>query len=314
MADSSIGMMDEAYFVGRREILQWINETLQLNLAKIEQTANGCVAIQMLDLLHPGRVPVHKVKWNAQSEYEFIHNYKVLQAAFSRIGINRHIDVNRLIRAKYQDNLEFMQWFKGYFEQNKPEVIEYDPVARRRTGKGGSDFEARMTSESKATSGRTRTTTKARKPPASSSRAPNQENSNTTNRDAASNRTTTTRKPVRQTNSGTASGVSEEVRSQEMQKLVQENAELRLGMEGLEKERDFYFEKLREIEILLQSLEQEGSENALITQVFDILYATTDEFEEPQEGTTNTNASNSNNEEGGGEFPNPPAVVQEETF
>ena len=56
MADSSIGMMDEAYFVGRREIIQWINETLQLNLTKIEQTANGCVAIQMLDLLHPGLI------------------------------------------------------------------------------------------------------------------------------------------------------------------------------------------------------------------------------------------------------------------
>ena len=54
MADGSIGMMDEAYFVGRREIILWINETLQLNISKIEQTANGCVAIQMLDMLHPG--------------------------------------------------------------------------------------------------------------------------------------------------------------------------------------------------------------------------------------------------------------------
>jgi len=54
MSDNTIGMMDDAYFVGRREIIQWINETLQLNITKIEQTANACVGIQMLDLLHPG--------------------------------------------------------------------------------------------------------------------------------------------------------------------------------------------------------------------------------------------------------------------
>ena len=34
-------MMDAAYFVGRRAILEWINTTFQMNLAKIEETASG---------------------------------------------------------------------------------------------------------------------------------------------------------------------------------------------------------------------------------------------------------------------------------
>jgi RP/EB family microtubule-associated protein len=34
---SNIGMMDSAYFVGRNEILTWINNRLQLNLSRIEE-------------------------------------------------------------------------------------------------------------------------------------------------------------------------------------------------------------------------------------------------------------------------------------
>jgi hypothetical protein len=37
MSVNNIGMMDGAYFVGRNEILSWINTTLQLALAKVEE-------------------------------------------------------------------------------------------------------------------------------------------------------------------------------------------------------------------------------------------------------------------------------------
>ena len=56
-------------------------------------------------------------------------------------------------------------------------------------------------------------------------------------------------------------------------------AELRSEMEGLEKERDFYFEKLRDIEIMLQELEDKGEGTELSANIFKILYATADGFE-----------------------------------
>jgi hypothetical protein len=42
----------------------------------------------------------------------------------------QHIDVPKLIRAKYQDNLEFLQWFKRYFE-GKWDKAEYRAKDKR---------------------------------------------------------------------------------------------------------------------------------------------------------------------------------------
>ncbi|KAJ0578215.1 putative microtubule-associated protein RP/EB [Helianthus annuus] len=51
---SNIGMMDSAYFVGRNELLSWINARLQLNLSRIEEAASGAVQCQMMDMTYPG--------------------------------------------------------------------------------------------------------------------------------------------------------------------------------------------------------------------------------------------------------------------
>lgn len=48
--------------------------------------------------------------------------------------------------------------------------------------------------------------------------------------------------------------------------------DLKMTVDGLEKERDFYFGKLRDIEVLCQ--EHENEENQFIVKVMDILYAT----------------------------------------
>ena len=64
---SHIGMMDSAYFVGRAELLQWINSTLQLSVNKIEETANGSVACQLMDVIHPNQINIAKARAPARA-------------------------------------------------------------------------------------------------------------------------------------------------------------------------------------------------------------------------------------------------------
>lgn len=45
--------------------------------------------------------------------------------------IKRYIDVDKLIKAKYQDNLEFLQWLKRLFEI-KYNGQPYDALGRRK--------------------------------------------------------------------------------------------------------------------------------------------------------------------------------------
>lgn len=78
MSGEAIGIMDGAFFVGRGELLAWVNEFLSLNVTKVEQCATGAVYCQILDAIYPGTVAMGKVKWNAKHDYEYVENFKVL--------------------------------------------------------------------------------------------------------------------------------------------------------------------------------------------------------------------------------------------
>merc|ERR1719283_410486 len=90
-------------------------------------------------MLFPGSIQVKKVKFNTKLEHEYINNFKVLQAAFKKMNVDKIVPVDRLIKGRFQDNFEFLQWFKKFFDANY-DGREYDAIGMRggeEVGSGG---------------------------------------------------------------------------------------------------------------------------------------------------------------------------------
>merc|ERR1711990_275607 len=102
----------------RNDYLRWINESLQMNLTKIEQLCTGAAYCQFMDQLFPGSIAIKKVKFTTNLEHEFISNFKTLQGAFNKAGVDKVIPIEKLVKGKYMENFEFVQWFKKLFDAN----------------------------------------------------------------------------------------------------------------------------------------------------------------------------------------------------
>eukprot|EP00300_Choanocystis_sp_HF-7_P030495 c39340_g1_i1.p1 GENE.c39340_g1_i1~~c39340_g1_i1.p1 ORF type:complete len:261 (+),score=51.13 c39340_g1_i1:55-837(+) len=255
----AIGMMDSAYFVSRSELLNWLNSTFALDYSKVEQCCTAAAHCQVVDAIYPGTVAMDKVVWDARSEYQYVNNFKILQKAFDRNGIKRHIDVEKLVKGKYQDNLEFLQWIKAYFDMKKGQVDpDYDPIARRSAAPSAASKPTAPVAAAGAGAGRRIASAKPRPAPAARPQA---------SRGAVSE------------------GGEDKKRIQELEAKLQDldiqAQEDQVNVDNLAKERDFYFKKLRDIEILCQQSPEPRPD--VVTDIIEILYAVEEGFEGPPE-------------------------------
>ena len=183
-----------------------------------------------------------RVKFNANTDYAYLENFKILSNTFRKHAIDRPLPVADLIKCKMQDNLEFLQWTKKYWDQYYPGG-DYDALARRKGQAAGA--------------------------------TPSVPGSRTSGAGGAS-----ARRPV-----AAGGGTAPRANSRQMGgiagsgALQQKNAELTETVQGLERERDFYFSKLRDIELLIQQAMEadpilEEDEGSLLKQIQTILYST----------------------------------------
>eukprot|EP00923_Selenidium_pygospionis_P032041 GHVN01056673.1.p1 GENE.GHVN01056673.1~~GHVN01056673.1.p1 ORF type:complete len:225 (-),score=20.83 GHVN01056673.1:295-969(-) len=214
---SSVGIMEGAFFVPRSELLSWLARDFQLSLSKVEQCASGAVYLQVVDAIYPGKVPMSKVNWAAKHEYEFVKNYKLLQQVFDKCEVKKFIDVDKLVKGKYQDNLEFLQWMKAFYDRQCFRDV-YSAVARRMLGLGPFPDWAKDNGLP-AAEANTRPCTASKGSTGGTSAAVSRRGSSSTGPLGAANPTAL----------------------KELKNLKEENLNLRTELETAERERDFYF-------------------------------------------------------------------------
>lgn len=75
--------------LSRHDMLSWVNDCLQSNFTKIEELCTGAAYCQFMDMLFPGSVAIKKVKFKTNLEHEYIQNFKILQAAFKKMAVEK---------------------------------------------------------------------------------------------------------------------------------------------------------------------------------------------------------------------------------
>ncbi len=219
------------------------------------------------------------------------------------------------MRAKYQDNLENMQWFKSFFEHNYAGQA-YDPILRRSKGRGADTTSAfaldaarrgpvaaeggdARGSRAGAAEGRANAagvlgasaTRRGVPGPLANSLAAGVGGAGlgkavgsggggggggggaVASPDGGGGARGGARASA-SAGGGGASAAAVAALTAQLARATERETELSASVEALEKERDFYFGKLRDVEIMLQSYD--GPDRATVDALFKILYATDD--------------------------------------
>ncbi|CAH1279963.1 unnamed protein product [Diabrotica balteata] len=255
--------------LSRHDMLAWVNECLQSSFAKIEELCTGAAYCQFMDMLFPGSVQLKRVKFRTNLEHEYIQNFKILQASFKKMSVDKIVPIDRLVKGRFQDNFEFLQWFKKFFDANY-KGTDYDALGARageQLGQGGSN----------APRGQS---LMLRRPNATPSAHVLQPQQTSPTKPKPAIRAMPKVNAVKPTAAKPISNRPQAGDAGKIDELANQVAEFKLTVDGLEKERDFYFGKLRDIEVMCQECE-DG--NPIIQKILDVLYATEEGFAPPDE-------------------------------
>ncbi|XP_033327899.1 microtubule-associated protein RP/EB family member 1 isoform X1 [Megalopta genalis] len=261
--------------LSRHDMLAWVNDCLQASFTKIEELCTGAVYCQFMDMLFPGSVPLKRVKFKTNLEHEYIQNFKILQGGFKKMNVDKIVPIDRLVKGRFQDNFEFLQWFKKFFDANYSRTEPYDALAMRAgetMGSGGSN--APHGTNPKRTTPRDVALPKAPARIGEGTTAP----AHTASPKSISNinKVPAHRPPVK------TGPVGNRGDNGKVEELSAQLVELKMSVEGLEKERDFYFGKLRDIEVMCQDCDN-GDPPPIVQKILEVLYATEEGFAPPEE-------------------------------
>lgn len=242
--------------MGRNELLGWINELLNLSgkaeVKKVEQLAAGYHHCQVFNAMFPGVLPMKRVNYKARYDYEFLNNFKILQDGFSKVSIAKVIPVDRIVKARYQDNFEFLQWIHEFFvrvQGDKPVELELPKKEHKpAAGFGKSSIKrAASCSSPKFKSTRTPAATPMKKETQTDTAFMSPQTRNV--REGIMRNT-----PSKAVHDRITKGVNERLAFEKVS--TEEVAQLKVQLHDITMERDFILEKLKKLEVAFLEAEQ----------------------------------------------------------
>merc|ERR1712146_95085 len=82
----NIGINHPAYKVSKRELLEWMNATLNTNISNVDKdVGDGAAYAQIFHSINRGCVSLKQIKFQGKSEYEYTINYNIVQKAMKKL-------------------------------------------------------------------------------------------------------------------------------------------------------------------------------------------------------------------------------------
>lgn len=215
-AECMIGTGHDAFKKSKGSILSWINGFYGIGYEKVEQAWDGAICCQIMDSLFPEVMSTamwKKVRWDVVNQCDAEKNWKIVQQVLIKLEIKWKIPIAGLCDANFKQNLEFMQWMNHLFGIAYKQT-EYDALSRRTKGKQ-SDPKIYVADE------KSKNTLKLK---------------------------TARKKKYKKSAAGKGKTATPTTK-----KGNPESVKIETQIDTLEKERNFYFTKLREIEIMCQT-------------------------------------------------------------
>ena len=264
--------------MGRSEYISWVNSSLQLSYKKAEEMCTGAAYCQLFDIVFPNTINLKKVKFNTRQEYEYINNFKILQGSFSQLKVEKTIPIEKIVKGKFQDNFEFLQWFREFYYQNyDPDrsIENYEPSKVRDKSKKGGTVKGTSATQPNTGIQQSKTVAKAVKPQAIKTKKPAEPSGHLT----ATSRPESVNSELEKRLEDAQIIIAE---SDQKLKEYESYAEgVNADLDQSTKERDFYFSKLRKIEVIIQENFQVG--DLVLEAIQNILYETEEGFTLPED-------------------------------
>uniref|UniRef100_A0AAQ4QCZ1 DNA (cytosine-5-)-methyltransferase n=1 Tax=Gasterosteus aculeatus aculeatus TaxID=481459 RepID=A0AAQ4QCZ1_GASAC len=111
-------------------LVSWYNNLLKTNFKDVQEMGSGACQCQIMDCIIPGSIAMTKVKFDAHSEDDCKHNFRLLHEAFSKNGLTKIIPIEELIQGDLKVHFDLLKWLKRFYTSNNKNN-KYDPVKAR---------------------------------------------------------------------------------------------------------------------------------------------------------------------------------------